>query len=41
MEKPNGELTPGIEGGDKKAGGEKLKIINQCLIYSKKTDWKF
>lgn len=24
-----------------KSRGKKLKIINECLIHSKKTDWKF
>lgn len=24
-----------------KSRRKKLKIINECLIYSKKTDWKF
>lgn len=28
-------------GKGQKAGGKKLKIINECLIHSKKTDWKF
>lgn len=28
-------------GKGQKAGEKKLKIINECLIISKKTDWKF
>lgn len=33
-------LHQGFKEGTK-SRGKKLKIINECLIHSKKTDWKF